>query len=75
VIDQVGEVAKSRGVQRAQVALAWLLQAPGVTAPIVGATKTNHLEDAVSALSISLTPAEIDSLERPYVPHGVLGFS
>jgi len=75
VVDKVGEVAEKRGLSRAQVALAWLLAQPGVTAPIVGATKPGHLEDAVAALSVRLTPEEIDSLEKPYLPHPVLGFS
>jgi len=75
VIDRVGEIADARGVPRAQVALAWLLQAPGVTAPIVGATKPHHLEDAVAALSLSLSLEEVGALQEPYVPHPVLGFS
>jgi aryl-alcohol dehydrogenase-like predicted oxidoreductase len=75
VVDRLGEIAEKRSVPRAQVALAWLLSKPGVTAPIVGATKTNHLEDAVAALSVHLTPEEIAALEEPYVPHPVLGFS
>ncbi|MGH9598699.1 MAG: aldo/keto reductase [Terracidiphilus sp.] len=75
VIDRLGKVAEQRGVPRAQLALAWLLSKPGVTAPIVGATKPHHLEDAVAALSIALTPKEIASLEEPYAPHPVLGFS
>jgi 1-deoxyxylulose-5-phosphate synthase len=75
VIDRVGEVAAARGVPRAQVALAWLLGRPGVTAPIVGASKPHHLEDAVAALSLRLLPAEVAALEEPYVPHPVLGFS
>ena len=57
----------------AQVALAWLLQRPGVTAPIVGATKLEHLEDALAAEQLELTADEIKSLEEPYVPHPVLG--
>jgi aryl-alcohol dehydrogenase-like predicted oxidoreductase len=57
------------------VALAWLLAKPAVTAPIVGATKPHHLEDAVAALSVHLTPEEITALEEPYIPHPVLGFS
>jgi aryl-alcohol dehydrogenase-like predicted oxidoreductase len=61
-------------VPRAQVALAWLLQKRGVTAPIVGASKPDHLTDAVAALSLKLTAEEIASLEAPYVPHGVSGF-
>ena len=75
VVDKLGEVAEKRGVAHAQVALAWLLSKPAVTAPIVGATKPNHLEDAVAALSVRLTPEEIASLEEPYAPHPVLGFS
>ncbi|HEY2154595.1 MAG TPA: aldo/keto reductase [Isosphaeraceae bacterium] len=75
VVDRVGEVAAARGVPRAQVALAWLLQKPGVTSPIIGATKPHHLDDAVAALSLKLTPEEVARLEEPYVPHPVLGFS
>ena len=75
VVDRLGKVAEQRGVSRAQLALAWLLAKPGVTAPILGATKPHHLEDAAAALSIKLTPEEIASLEEPYIPHPVLGFS
>ena len=74
VIARVAEVAAQRGVPRAQVALAWLVQKPFITAPIVGASKLNHLDDAVAALSLKLTPEEIASLEEPYVPHSVAGF-
>jgi aryl-alcohol dehydrogenase-like predicted oxidoreductase len=74
VIDQVGAVATARGVPRAQVALAWLLQKKGVTAPIVGASKPEQLKDAVAALSLKLTADEIASLERPYVPHSISGY-
>jgi len=74
VVDRVGEVAAARGVPRAQVALAWMLGKPGVTSPIVGATKPHHLQDAVAALAIKLTPEEVVRLEEPYVPHPVLGF-
>jgi len=73
VVERVGEIAAARGVPNAQVALAWLLQKPGVTAPIVGATKPNHLADALAALSLTLTPEEVASLEAPYRPHPVLG--
>lgn len=73
VIGSVGEIASARGVPRAQIALAWLLQRQPVTAPIVGATKPHHLSDAAGALSISLTPEETESLERHYVPHPVQG--
>lgn len=74
VVERVAEIAAERGVSRAQVALAWVLQKEPVTAPIVGATKMSHLDDAVSALSVHLTPEEIAGLEEPYVPHPVLGF-
>ncbi|MDX6254590.1 MAG: 1-deoxyxylulose-5-phosphate synthase [Frankiales bacterium] len=72
---RVAAVAEERGVPRAQVALAWVAQNPTVTAPIVGATKPHHLDDAVAALDLQLTPDEIAVLEEPYVPHNVAGFS
>jgi len=75
VVDRVGEVASKRGIPYATVALAWMFSKPYVTAPIVGATKPNHLTDAAAALSVKLTPEEITSLEEPYIPHPVLGFS
>ncbi|HEY6145877.1 MAG TPA: aldo/keto reductase, partial [Solirubrobacterales bacterium] len=75
VVEAVARIAAARGVPRAQVALAWLLQKPGVTAPIVGATKVGHLEDAVAALSLQLEPQEIADLEAPYIPHAIAGFS
>jgi len=75
VVERVGEVAAARGVPMAQVALAWLLHRPGVTAPIVGATKPHHLTDAVAALSLKLSAEEVARLEEPYVPHPVLGFT
>jgi aryl-alcohol dehydrogenase-like predicted oxidoreductase len=75
VVDRVAEVAGERGVPPAQVALAWLLHKPGVTAPIVGATKLEHLEDALAASELSLSADEIARLEEPYVPHPVLGHS
>ncbi|MCL6631204.1 MAG: aldo/keto reductase [Alicyclobacillus herbarius] len=74
VVARVKEVAEERGVSRAQVALAWVLQKKPVTAPIVGATKMHHLEEAVAALSLHLTEEEVARLEEPYVPHPVLGF-
>jgi len=74
VVDAVGQVADQRGIARAQVALAWLLAKPGITAPIVGATKTHHLDDAVAALDVDLTDDEIDLLEKPYQPHDIAGF-
>jgi aryl-alcohol dehydrogenase-like predicted oxidoreductase len=73
VVDAVAEVATARGVPAAQVALAWLLQRPGVTAPIVGATKLGHLTDALAAEQLVLDDEEIKKLEAPYVPHPVLG--
>jgi len=74
IIDQVSAIAAARGVPRAEVAMAWLLQKKGVTSPIVGASKADHLKDAVAALSLKLTAEEITSLERPYVPHNISGF-
>jgi len=73
VVDAVTEVAAARDVAPAQVALAWLLSKPGVTAPIVGATKKRHLKDALAAEELTLTEDEIARLEKPYVPHPVLG--
>jgi aryl-alcohol dehydrogenase-like predicted oxidoreductase len=74
IIERVGVIAAQRGVPRAQVALAWLAQKPFLTAPIVGASKPHHLDDAIAALSLDLSPEEIASLEEPYVPHPVVGF-
>jgi len=73
IAEQVARVADSRGVPRAQIALAWLSSRPAVSAPIVGATRPQHLQDAVASLGIQLTPGEIDQLEKPYVPHRVAG--
>ncbi len=73
VVEAVAKVAAARGVPRAQVALAWVLQKPGITAPIVGATKLGQLDDAVAAMSLGLTSEEIAALEAPYVPHAVVG--
>jgi aryl-alcohol dehydrogenase-like predicted oxidoreductase len=73
VVDRVDEVAGERGVPGAQVALAWLLSRPAVTAPIVGATKVGHVEDALAAEALELTPDEIARLEEPYVPNAVSG--
>jgi 1-deoxyxylulose-5-phosphate synthase len=75
IVERVAEVASQRGVPRAQVALAWLLSKPAVTAPIVGASKTAHLEDAVAAVSLKLSDEEVARLEEPYIPHPVVGFS
>jgi aryl-alcohol dehydrogenase-like predicted oxidoreductase len=73
VVDTVNEVAAARGVPSAQVALAWLLQKPGVAAPIVGSTKKKHLKDALAAEALALSEDEVERLEKPYVPHPVLG--
>jgi 1-deoxyxylulose-5-phosphate synthase len=74
IVEQVAQVAKERGVSMAQVALAWMLSNPAVTAPIVGATKPHHLDDAVAAVGLRLTPEEVARLEEPYQPHAVAGF-
>ena len=73
VIGRVAEIAEKRGVPRVHIALAWLLQKQPVTAPIVGATKITHLEDAVGALSVKLSEEEVVHLEDPYVPHRIVG--
>ena len=73
VVDRVAEVAAARNVPPAQVALAWLLHRPGVTAPIVGSTKTEHLDDALAADQLELSEDEIARLEEPYLPHAVSG--
>jgi 1-deoxyxylulose-5-phosphate synthase len=73
VVDRLTEIAAERGVPPVQVALAWLLHKPGVTAPIVGATKLGHLEDALAASDLALSQDETAALEEPYVPHPVLG--
>jgi 1-deoxyxylulose-5-phosphate synthase len=73
VVDRADEVASARGVSSAQVALAWLLHKPAVTAPIVGATKVEHIEDAIRAERLSLSEDEIGRLEEPYVPHAISG--
>ena len=73
VVDRAAEVAAARGVPTAQVALAWLWHKPGVTAPITGATKVAHLEDALAAEQLTLSADEIDLLEEPYVPHAISG--
>jgi 1-deoxyxylulose-5-phosphate synthase len=75
IAGRVASVAEQRGVPRAQVALAWLTQQSPVTAPIVGATKLSHIDDAVASLSLGLTDDELAFLEEPYVPHEVAGFS
>jgi aryl-alcohol dehydrogenase-like predicted oxidoreductase len=75
VVDRVGELAERRGIPLATLSLAWMLSKPVVTAPIVGATKPNHLDHAVAALAVKLSAEEIAALEEPYVPHPVVGFS
>jgi aryl-alcohol dehydrogenase (NADP+) len=75
VLERVTEVARRRGISNVQVALAWVLQQPGITAPIVGASKTSHLDDAVAALSVKLDDAELQALAEPYRPHAILGHS
>jgi aryl-alcohol dehydrogenase-like predicted oxidoreductase len=75
VVARVAEIAAQRSIPRAQVALAWLAHKPDVTAPIVGASKPQHLDDAVAALAVALSEQEISQLEQPYQPHPVLGFA
>jgi aryl-alcohol dehydrogenase (NADP+) len=74
IVDRVAEVANERAVSMAQVATAWMLSKPGITAPIIGATKPNHIDDAVAAVDLTLSDDEIAKLEEPYVPHPVAGF-
>jgi aryl-alcohol dehydrogenase-like predicted oxidoreductase len=66
-------VSKERGIKAAQVAFAWLLSVPGITAPIIGATKVDYIDDAVAALDVKLSEEEISRLEAPYTPHAILG--
>jgi aryl-alcohol dehydrogenase (NADP+) len=75
VVERLSEIAQKRGVPNAQIALAWLLAQPGVTAPIIGASKMSHLEDAVASLKITLDAEELRALAEPYRPHGILGHS
>jgi aryl-alcohol dehydrogenase-like predicted oxidoreductase len=75
IVERVAEIASKRGVTRAQVALAWMIQNRAVTSPIIGASKPHHLEDAVAALSLKLSAEEVSSLEESYVPHRIAGFS
>ena len=74
VVERVGEIAAGRGVPMSQIALAWMLGKHAVTAPIIGATKPGHLEDAVAALSLRLTEDETRRLEEHYIPHRLAGF-
>jgi aryl-alcohol dehydrogenase-like predicted oxidoreductase len=73
VAEALAEVAAQRGATRAQVALAWLLRTPGITAPIIGASKPGHFDEAVAALATELSAAEVAALEAPYLPHAVVG--
>ena len=75
IAQRVSDVAEARGLPMAQIALAWIYSKPVVTAPIIGATKPHHLDDAVAALSVQLTPDEIHHLEEAYQPHPVIGYS
>jgi 1-deoxyxylulose-5-phosphate synthase len=74
IVERVAEIAGERGISRAQVALAWVLAKPVITAPIVGVTKDAHLDDAVAAVDVRLTDEEIARLEEPYTAHPVVGF-
>jgi aryl-alcohol dehydrogenase-like predicted oxidoreductase len=74
IIERVADIATQRGVSRAQIALAWVSRHPAVTAPIVGATKPHHLDDAVASVEIELSPEEVKALEEPYTPQPVQGF-
>ena len=74
IVDAVGEVAEAHDVSRAQVALAWVIQQPAVTAPIVGATKPHHLDDAAAAVELTLTPDELERLAAPYTPRKPEGY-
>lgn len=75
IVERLSGLAKERNLPNAQIALAWLLTKPGVTAPIVGASKPHHLDDALASLNVTLTPKEIAHLEAPYQPHPILGHS
>ena len=75
IVESVAAIAQERGLPRAQIAMAWLLGKPGITAPIIGATKPSHLADAIAALEVVLTPDEVKRLESPYLPHAVVGLA
>jgi aryl-alcohol dehydrogenase-like predicted oxidoreductase len=75
IVDRVTELAKRHDVPNAQIALAWMLHKPGITSPIIGATKKHHIPDAMAALDLKLDESEIKYLEELYQPHPVLGFS
>ncbi|MDU7469703.1 MAG: aldo/keto reductase, partial [Serratia marcescens] len=74
IAERVASLADERGVSRAQIALAWLLNKPAVSAPIVGASRSEQLDDAIAAVDLSLSPQEVAELETAYVPHRVTGF-
>jgi len=75
IVEAVATIAQERGLPRAQVAMAWLLGKPGITAPIIGATKPSHLADAIAAIDVALSADEIKRLESPYLPHAVVGLA
>ena len=75
MVDVLTQIARARNVSNAQMALAWLLAQPGVTAPIIGASTTRHLQEAVAAVELSVSAEEIAALAKPYQPHPVLGFA
>jgi len=75
VVDRVTEVAARHGVSNAQIALAWVLAQPGITAPIIGASKMPQLDEAIAALNVKLTPEDLTALAQPYQPHAILGHS
>jgi aryl-alcohol dehydrogenase-like predicted oxidoreductase len=75
IVEVVAEIAKERGLPRAQIAMAWLLGKAGITAPIIGATKPSHLSDAIASLDVMLSAEEVKRLESPYLPHQVVGLA
>lgn len=75
VVDRLTGVARAHGLSNMKIALAWILSKPGITAPIIGASKPYHLDDAVTALSVKLSEADVKKLEESYRPHGILGHS
>jgi aryl-alcohol dehydrogenase (NADP+) len=75
VAERLSQIAKEHGIPNMQIALAWLLSKPEITAPIIGASKMHHLDEAISALSVKLSEGEIKQLEEPYKPHRILGHS
>ena len=75
IVDRITQLAQQRGIKNIQVAMAWILQQPGITAPVMGATKAEYLDDAVAALALKLTPEELKMLEEPYQPRTILGYA